>query len=126
MKTFLVFCSTPLLLFWLCGIAGAFTISYDWVSTPDGNGYTSPYSGVTVETFDAASLRWTWSGVGRLVLCTVTPPRVSGTKFCGAVVTGWLSPGKGAGTCCPALGEPLPPESESPGTPVPAGEPAPG
>ena len=62
MKTFLVLGSAFLLLFGLCGVAGATTINYNWVSALDGNGYTSPYSGVTVETFDAASLLWTWSG----------------------------------------------------------------
>jgi len=61
-KTFLVLGSAFLLLFGLCGVAGATTINYNWVSALDGNGYTSPYSGVTVETFDAASLLWTWSG----------------------------------------------------------------
>ena len=62
MKTFLVLGSAFLLLFGLCGVAGAATINYNWVSAVDGNGYTSPYSGVTVETFDATSLLWTWSG----------------------------------------------------------------
>jgi hypothetical protein len=62
MKTILVLGSAFLLLFGLCGIAGATIINYNWVSALDGNGYTSPYSGVTVETFDAASLLWTWSG----------------------------------------------------------------
>jgi hypothetical protein len=62
MKTFLVLGSAFFLLFGLCGVAGATTINYNWVSALDGNGYTSPYSGVTVETFDAAPLLWTWSG----------------------------------------------------------------
>jgi hypothetical protein len=62
MKTFLVLGSAFLLLFGLCGVAGATIINYNWVSAPDNNGYTSPYSGVTVETFDDVSLLWTWSG----------------------------------------------------------------
>jgi hypothetical protein len=66
MKRFLVLGGAFLLLFGLCAVAGAATINYNCVSAIDGNGYTSPYSGVTVETFDAASLLWTWSGSKRI------------------------------------------------------------
>lgn len=58
--------------------ASAFTITTTYSSAPnapDGNtGYTSPYSGVAVETFDGSpfSQSWVWGGNGQLVTSSVS------------------------------------------------------
>ncbi len=44
----------------LCGFASAYT--FDFAYTPDGNEFTSSYTGAIVETFDNDSLLWTWTG----------------------------------------------------------------
>jgi len=48
------------LLVGMSGLASAYTINYTYNSTTDG-GYTSPYAGVMVETFDAPLL-FSWAG----------------------------------------------------------------
>lgn len=60
MKKILVGFSAFMLLLGLSGAAGAYTINYDY-ALGDG-GFTSPYSGVAVETFDPTSNLWTWDG----------------------------------------------------------------
>jgi hypothetical protein len=62
MKRLIVLSSLFVLLFGLAGAACAYTINY--ISAPDGSGgYKSPYSGVTIETFDlVGSPLWIWSG----------------------------------------------------------------
>ncbi len=65
MKRYLNLFSAFILLLGLFGVANATTINY--TSAVDGNNYTSPYSGVTVETFDGSTLLWSWSGNGALV-----------------------------------------------------------
>ncbi|GAM11163.1 PEP-CTERM motif protein [Geobacter sp. OR-1] len=47
------------------GTASALTITYS-NNLGDG-GYTTPYASVTVETFDNASLKWSWSGNYQIV-----------------------------------------------------------
>ena len=65
MKRFLNLFSVCVLLLGLSGVANATSINYTYAV--DGNSYTSPYSGVTVETFDDQSLLWSWSGNGDVV-----------------------------------------------------------
>jgi hypothetical protein len=61
MKKCFVLCSAFLVLLGLCGVGSAYTINYN--SALDGNGgFTSPYAGVTVETFNNSTHIWTWSG----------------------------------------------------------------
>jgi PEP-CTERM motif len=54
MKRFLILFSALILLLGLFGVANATIINYS--SHTDGNNYTSPYSGVTVYTFDNGTL----------------------------------------------------------------------
>ncbi|MBJ6749871.1 PEP-CTERM sorting domain-containing protein [Geomonas anaerohicana] len=45
------------------GGASAYTINYNFATPlPQNGGYSSPYAGVQVETFDSTSLLWNWSG----------------------------------------------------------------
>lgn len=45
------------------GGASAYTINYNFATPlPVNGGYSSPYAGVQVETFDSAPLLWNWSG----------------------------------------------------------------
>jgi hypothetical protein len=64
MKRFLNLFSVCILLLGLSGIANATSINYN--HAVNGNNYTSPYSGVTVETFEG-TLLWGWSGNGAVV-----------------------------------------------------------
>lgn len=67
MKRYFNLLSVFVLLLGLSGVANAYEINWDYIpSGPDGNELTSPYSGVTIETFDGAPL-WTWSGNGAVV-----------------------------------------------------------
>ena len=66
MKRFFNFLAILILLLGLFGVANAVTINYNYVIEADGNSYTSPYSGVTVEDFDSA-LIWGWTGDGAVV-----------------------------------------------------------
>jgi len=61
MKRFLNLFSVCVLLLGLSGVANAYIINYNYALMDSGNSFTSPYSGVTVETFDNASLLWNWS-----------------------------------------------------------------
>jgi hypothetical protein len=66
MKRFLNLFSVLVLLLGLSGVANAaYTINY--LYDVSGNEFTSPYSGAIVETFDGASLLWSWSGNGAVV-----------------------------------------------------------
>jgi hypothetical protein len=64
MKLFLNLLSIFVLLLGLSGVANATTINY--LYAVNGNEYTSPYSGVTVYTFDGAPVL-NWSGNGAVV-----------------------------------------------------------
>jgi hypothetical protein len=64
MKKFFTLFSAFILLLGLCGVAQATTINY--LFAVDGNNYTSPYSGVTVYTFDGAPVL-SFSGNGAVV-----------------------------------------------------------
>ena len=56
MKRFFNLLSVFVLLLGLSGVANAYTINWDYLpSGSDGNELTSPYSGVTIETFDGAA-----------------------------------------------------------------------
>ena len=67
MKKYMVLFSAFLLLFTLSGVAGAYSINYLNTLEGDGNSYTSPYSGVTVETFDTVPPLWTWIGNAAII-----------------------------------------------------------
>src|ERR1035437_849257 len=60
MKRFLNLFSVCMLLLGLSGVANATIVNYDYaLMVADGNSFTSPYSGVTVYTFDGGpSLPW--------------------------------------------------------------------
>ena len=61
MKRLSVLSGMFLLVFGLTGTSGAYTI--DYFHDPDGiGGYTTKIASTTVETFDASSLFWTWTG----------------------------------------------------------------
>lgn len=66
MKRFLKLFSVFVLLLGLSGVANAYSI--DYVYSVNGNEFTSSESGVTVETFDGATLLWSWSGNGAVVI----------------------------------------------------------
>ena len=66
MKRFLNLFSLCILLLGLSGVANATSINYISAVAGDGNSYTSPYSGVTVYTFDGAPVL-NWSGNGAVV-----------------------------------------------------------
>lgn len=66
MKRFLNLLSIFVLLLGLSGVANATTINYNFAVAADGNSYTSPYSGVTVYTFDGTP-NLIWSGNGHVV-----------------------------------------------------------
>jgi hypothetical protein len=68
MKRYFNLLSVFVLLLGLSGVANATTInSYYVPSGSGGNELTSPYSGVTVETFDGNALLWLWSGNGAVL-----------------------------------------------------------
>lgn len=65
MKRFLNLLITFIFVLSLSGVACAYKINYFYNLDADGNGYTSPYSGVTVETFDQGDVNgWYWYGNG--------------------------------------------------------------
>lgn len=64
MNRFMRLFSAFILLLGLSGVANATVINYDFAV--DGNNYTSPYSGVTVYTFDAGPVLG-WTGDGAVV-----------------------------------------------------------
>jgi hypothetical protein len=66
MKRFLNLFNAFILLLGLSGVANATIINYNFAVAGDGNSYTSPYSGVTVYTFDGAP-SLTWFGNGAVV-----------------------------------------------------------
>jgi hypothetical protein len=66
MKQILNLFSLCILLLGLSGVANATSINYNSVVAVDGNSYTSPYSGVTVFTFDGLPVL-SWSGNGDVV-----------------------------------------------------------
>jgi len=67
MRRFLVFASVFLLVFGITGFANATVINYNYYHAADDT-LTSPYSGVTVETFDSSGTpSWTWTGSGEIV-----------------------------------------------------------
>jgi hypothetical protein len=66
MKRFLNLLSVFVLLLGLSVVANATIINYNFAVAGDGNSYTSPYSGVTVYTFDGAPVL-NWSGNGAVV-----------------------------------------------------------
>ena len=66
MKRFLNLFNAFILLLGLSGVANATIINYNHAVDADLNSYTSPYSGVTVYTFDGAPLL-TFSGNGAVV-----------------------------------------------------------
>ncbi len=74
MKKYMVLFSAFLLLFALSGIAGAYTINYDYVAA--GNEYTSPYAsnaGSETEDFnDSPALLWQWYDNGVVVSGSVS------------------------------------------------------
>jgi len=70
MKKLMILACAFLLVFGLTGVAHATTINY--LYDVDGNNFTSPYSGVTVETFDESSLLWNWTGNGQILTGDVT------------------------------------------------------
>lgn len=83
MKRFLSLVGAGVILLGMAGAAHAVSINYLFAVEADGNSYTSPYSGVTVETFDSTALGALptgWTGDGRVVTGTVqtdkyaTPP----------------------------------------------------
>lgn len=61
MKRLIKLMSVGLVLLGLSGVANAYIINYDYATMAGGNSFTSPYSGVTVYTFDAGGpvLNWT-------------------------------------------------------------------
>jgi hypothetical protein len=62
MKRFLILLSAFLIVLGLSGVACAYSINYSYSLEADGNSYTSPYSGVTIESFDpGGSYNWDWS-----------------------------------------------------------------
>jgi hypothetical protein len=68
MKRFLSLLSAFILVLGLSGVASAYNINYLYDLEADGNSYTSPYSGVNVETFDPnATLTWSWTGNGAVL-----------------------------------------------------------
>jgi hypothetical protein len=66
MKRILSLFGVFVLLMGLYGVANAAT-TINYLYDVNGNEFTSPYSGVAVETFDSASLLWSWSGNGAVV-----------------------------------------------------------
>lgn len=70
MRRLLILVSVFLLLFAMYGFANAVSINYDYAK--NGNEFTSPYSGVIVEDFEATDELWSWSGNGAIVLGTDT------------------------------------------------------
>lgn len=50
----------------IAGVASAVTITYDYAMSSDGT-LTTSYGWATVETFDDASLLWSWAGSGQVV-----------------------------------------------------------
>jgi hypothetical protein len=71
MKRFLNLLSVFVLLLGLSVVANATIINYNFAVAGDGNSYTSPYSGVTVYTFDGAPVL-NWSGNGAEVSGSVS------------------------------------------------------
>lgn len=61
MKQLLNLFSVCMLLLGLSGVANAYIINYDYGVMPDGNSFTSSFSGVTVYTFDAGGPILNWS-----------------------------------------------------------------
>lgn len=84
MKKLLIGFGMLVLVLGMAGGANAVVINYDCITQSDGtsdNNFTSPYSGVLVETFDkdglpptpgALTQPWTWSGNGALVSGTTS------------------------------------------------------
>lgn len=66
-----------LLLLLSSGSANAFSVNYNSVTGIDG--LTSPYAGVTVETFDNPSTLWSWTGDGTILSSSI--PSVSAAPF---------------------------------------------
>jgi hypothetical protein len=108
MKRLLNLFSVCMLLLGLSGVANAYIINYDYHVMADGNSFTSPYSGVTVYTFDDGLIPSNWSAVlggtvevvsGTVVDSYQAPNGVSGrddTKYL-RVAPNWVQTGQNAG-----------------------------
>ena len=71
MKKIFVLLTVFLFALGIVGSVGAVSISYEYSLSTDGT-LTTPYAWATVETFDGASLLWTWTGSGAIVQGSVS------------------------------------------------------